>query len=1677
MRNKIIICAIIAAALLLIPLLSNAQPTIGCCCDPIVKNGSFMTETDCLAKKFTFAGPPPSVSVTCSEYCKATLPPTPITPPAIPPIVTGCGSPTYRPPPGELKITPVRGQKALRLSFTLPCPADYLNISRCQGTNCENFAQVAELPPTTIFTDEAEELQFNRDYTYSISAYYSISGTSEPAIAIGNPGDIECWYHSDDKFCVNYFYYDSFRKYLTTYGYASTTATSFSTTFDTMVNLTFATRLGQAWQCNDKNKLIETSPKVSCPAGQYCISDESGARCIKKEPCGTFDPFGLYATQASCEGLPSKYCFFDKSKTAANKCYGCDPRMNCYDYKTKTACEKDNCGAGECQWKPIFEDLGIGVCVDKRYNNCALCALNGTATMENLDAHSSVWDACNEERSTALSTFLYPCFFDKDNRKSKTCDEATCSDYTALQCGSPEEGIILNPDNSLETSSTDVCGIKVCEYNQNTGCVKNADGNTGAGFQDCALGDKACEQDYFPPSTTLIPTGVAGRIDTIGLRVFDKINKTSPPMDFAGVSGYKTYLCVKNATSTCTTASTFNILVTNTTQLLLKNGLLKSGKKILAQLKTGNNTIVYYSRDKANNPEILKSQSIYACEACNGPTLLNATVTGGRFVGKSAYTSITKPTFTFEFDEPTQVTFAEISRAGETIPITQLTTGMTDKHEFTPVSPLLGLYNFTINGHNSKTIYIDPPGLQYALYVDPSSAGVNITPPDGSIFNKTTIDATLAFTKPVAMRYIAVVTESFADPYMIKDIPRIITGSFKTTDNKTFTGKIENLTGGRYKIVVDAQGYNAIDVYAESTFFIATQKPGIRMAKPEFGTTAYSVFNATIESAVPAECAYVYDTPTAPSSDDFEFLNKFEGFGILHYSSGLTIPYGAEREYLLHTYCKSDIFGMFQRTFNITLDPEPPVIIRAFAEPAVIAEQFIPGKELYSTTLKVQLSKPGFCKYSLATSSFPEMNGIFPGYDKEPKESLGAMVNVTEKKAYSYYVTCKAKNQLLSAPVSVPFTIDLSLPLSVSSATPIGFGNLSFTIGVVSNKRVFCYFGERPDDTTKCMGACTSSYTQWQKITVSNPGSYNYFVKCAHVGGEQSDIITIPVLVDTTPPIMEYVKDDGVFEDDLDVSWSKNKVRVAFKGHDEDVNISHYLVTLQGLPEKQAVVKDFVSNVTDGAYFYLSQTQNGSPFTLVNNKRYNFKVKAVSQVGLQSEPMESDGVRIDVSRTPGPCLDGDIAEGETDVDCGGPCDGCAEGKKCNVNEDCATNYCQDGTCKIASCEDGVMNGLESDVDCGGQVCNKCANERSCIIHSDCASEYCDILLNVCRDPPPCANKALDPGETDIDCGGPCDRCLEGKTCEETTDCQEGLHCKPDVKSCSSEPVGDEDFDKIMDDIDKCMGTPQDEEADSTGCGPSQRYSLGDEINDKWRIDYFGCIDCPDAAADNDYDNDKLTNLEEYKLGTNPAKKDTDGDRWKDGVEVEKGTNPLDPTSHPKSTFLGFLWTLFILLAIAGVGYGVYIILQARKEEPKQVQKIEAVQPKIIVKKELEQLRSFAKEEELPEKDWISLEKEIKKKPLPPKKFKDALERLRKITHEERPAPEQPLLKLRAMLEELSEEERKDVLAKYKLLRAGLLTKEEMAELMHQLKITAEYYKTHKQELEKEIEEYGKRKKH
>ncbi len=86
---------------------------------------------------------------------------------------------------------------------------------------------------------------------------------------------------------------------------------------------------------------------------------------------------------------------------------------------------------------------------------------------------------------------------------------------------------------------------------------------------------------------------------------------------------------------------------------------------------------------------------------------------------------------------------------------------------------------------------------------------------------------------------------------------------------------------------------------------------------------------------------------------------------------------------------------------------------------------------------------------------------------------------------------------------------------------------------------------------------------------------------------------------------------------------------------------------------------------------------------------------------------------------------------ETGIDCGGTCGPCAVGERCNVNGDCDQSTCESGRCTPLPCGNGVRDGAETDIDCGGDTCRKCAGARTCEIDGDCFSGDCVDATKTC----------------------------------------------------------------------------------------------------------------------------------------------------------------------------------------------------------------------------------------------------------------------------------------------------------------------------------------------------------
>ena len=84
-----------------------------------------------------------------------------------------------------------------------------------------------------------------------------------------------------------------------------------------------------------------------------------------------------------------------------------------------------------------------------------------------------------------------------------------------------------------------------------------------------------------------------------------------------------------------------------------------------------------------------------------------------------------------------------------------------------------------------------------------------------------------------------------------------------------------------------------------------------------------------------------------------------------------------------------------------------------------------------------------------------------------------------------------------------------------------------------------------------------------------------------------------------------------------------------------------------------------------------------------------------------------------------------------------------------------------------------------------------------------------------------------------------------------------------------------------------------------GAGIDTEDSNGDGIPDAWKLRYGLDVLCMENA-EWDLDGGGLTNYEEYLFGTNPYRRDTDGDGFWDSFEVAWGSDPTDNSSYPTS---------------------------------------------------------------------------------------------------------------------------------------------------------------------------------
>lgn len=165
---------------------------------------------------------------------------------------------------------------------------------------------------------------------------------------------------------------------------------------------------------------------------------------------------------------------------------------------------------------------------------------------------------------------------------------------------------------------------------------------------------------------------------------------------------------------------------------------------------------------------------------------------------------------------------------------------------------------------------------------------------------------------------------------------------------------------------------------------------------------------------------------------------------------------------------------------------------------------------------------------------------------------------------------------------------------------------------------------------------------------------------------------------------------------------------------------------------------------------------------------------------------------------------------------GGTCVGCLMDADCM---DVALPVCDEptNTCVAAGCGDGLKNGTETDIDCGGPACAACMNTLDCAVFSDCISGFCQAL--VCA---PCGSSGDCQSTSFCDNANVCvPKLPQGTACGGNDECQNGncvdgfccsSTCNGTCEGCSEALTGMPDgtcsfIDTATDPKNQCAGGP------------------------------------------------------------------------------------------------------------------------------------------------------------------------------------------------------------------------------------------------------------------------------
>ncbi|MBC8494979.1 hypothetical protein H8D36_02395 [archaeon] len=786
------------------------------------------------------------------------------------------------------------------------------------------------------------------------------------------------------------------------------------------------------------------------------------------------------------------------------------------------------------------------------------------------------------------------------------------------------------------------------------------------------------------------------------------------------------------------------------------------------------------------------------------------------------------------------------------------------------------------------------------------------------IYEKGPINVTNAYPE-IIVEYDEPVTIHMA--YIWK-LPDEFNVSYSSADNTTFNMFAEEyLMNGDYTLYIISQDGMGNPSQVVQPFTVEAPYMSIDITSPHLGVSSEEVFDVEITTGSDSECKYSMFFVEPPQMDNFHLLFDVDE-GTNHTILGINTDNsfslfdespdedGFHRTF--HVKCVDENNLIHPKSLYIANDPSPPVL------GVSITPNPITDPQEPMATLTVLSSDRSICSYT-ENGEYKTFEGYdlenFSAYKKEHTLALdfsdlalreGALL--FQQESFQYDIRCTNLAGFESALQTATLTVAFNEEFAIVMNEPGEYTNddsTEFEIETSIQTLGGCKYGESSPNQNFTTIYSNKIYSV--ELGLLDEGEYSYETRCVGYGDQRK---SFSFTVDRTDP-------ENLTVDVQDPTCSLSTISGTFSAEDEISGIDYYNYTIVLGAE---IIGEGSSGSTFSKSVELSENETYRISVAAYDNAGNYEEDETTIIAKSSSSSEcdfnppttsietratSEGMLIDVQ-----CFDsGSGCKNSFTYGLAGGADSCVVAwtelitNSIITTEDqtfCWTVYDTKGNNASGSefvefltpeeaypihCFNELPDDTETDIDCGGD-CPPCGAAAACTSNNDCISKACDPLIGQCIEPS-CNNLHKDGYETDIDCGGDCEQCEAGFICSGDGDCISGI-CKNNF--CS------EDLDIDSD---------------------------GDGMPDYWEIQYELKPADP-SDADEDPDGDELTNLEEFRAGSDPRDKNSPRKRTDD-------TPPsmMETDEEGKSIIPMIFMVVGLIFVIFGI---IYLILENKKKK-------------------------------------------------------------------------------------------------------------------------------------------------